>query len=133
MSRAELELFTEYDKFLLIESGIRGGSVQCVMRHCKANNYFCKDYNSREYKSHILYVDANDLYGHGMTQKLPVGGFIWDDPFSFTEKSIMELNDDSDIGYIFQVSLEYPKDLHDLHNDLPFCPEFKTPPGMIQK
>jgi hypothetical protein len=41
MSRVELELITDYDKFLLIESGIRGGLVQCVMRHCKANNSSC--------------------------------------------------------------------------------------------
>jgi hypothetical protein len=133
MSRVELELITDYDKFLLIESGIRGGSVQCVMRHCEANNSSCKNYDSKQEKSHILYVDSNNLYGHSMVQKLPVGGFKWVDPSMFTEESIMALCDDSDIGYIFQDSMEYPKELHDLHIDLHFCPEFKAPPGKKQK
>jgi hypothetical protein len=43
-------------------------------------------------------------------------------------KSIMEIPEDGDYGYLFEVDLEYPRELHDLHNDYPFCPESKLPP-----
>ena len=38
---------------------------------------------------------------------------------------IMNIGDDSNTGYIIEVDLEYPKELHDMHNDLPFCCEMK--------
>lgn len=44
--------------------------------------------------------------------------------------SILNLKDDSDIGFIFEVDLEYPPELHDKHNDYPFCPERRLIPGI---
>lgn len=38
----------------------------------------------------------------------------------------MNLNDDSETGYIFEVDLYYPPELHDKHNDYPFCPERRS-------
>ena len=39
------------------------------------------------------------------------------------EKFKKDCCNDSDIGFIFKVDIEYPKELHDLHSDLPFLPE----------
>ena len=39
------------------------------------------------------------------------------------EDFIKNYNKDSDKGYILEVDVEYPKNLHDLHSDLPFLPE----------
>ena len=59
-----------------------------------------------------------------MCKKLPVGDFKWVDDLSiFTEDFIKNYDENSDKGYIFEVHVEYPKDLHKLHSDLPFLPE----------
>ena len=61
-----------------------------------------------------------------MPQKLPVGGFKWikeDNLSKFNERFIKNCNENSDKGYILEVDVEYPKNLHMLHSDLPFLPE----------
>lgn len=45
----------------------------------------------------------------------------------------MTVENDSQKGYIFEIDLEYPQNLHDLHSDIPFCPENMCPPGSKQK
>lgn len=82
---------------------------------------------------------ANSLYGMAMSQPLPIGNFKWiedrfhdymdEQPSLFSDvNAIMDLKDDGDTGFIFEVDLEYPKHLHRLHNDFPFCPERKKLP-----
>ena len=61
-----------------------------------------------------------------MSQKLPVNGFKWiDDISGFTEGFIRNYDKNSDIGYLLEVDIEYPKTLWGLHKDLPFLPERK--------
>ena len=73
-----------------------------------------------------MYLDANNLYGWAMSQKLPIGGFEWikkDDLSKFNEKFITDYNENSDKVYILEVDVDYPKNLHKLHSDLAFLPE----------
>ena len=59
-----------------------------------------------------------------MSQKLPVGGFQSKNNMpKFNEKFTRNYDEDSDKGYILQADLEYPKNLHSFHNNLPFLPE----------
>ena len=59
-----------------------------------------------------------------MSQKLPVVGFKWvEDLSKFNESFIKNRDENSDKGYILEVDVEYPKNLHKLHNNLPFLPE----------
>ncbi|GFT65521.1 uncharacterized protein TNCV_649231 [Trichonephila clavipes] len=54
--------------------------------------------------------------------------FVWSDN-NLTEEDILNLSDESDVGYILEVDLEYPSDLHDKHSDFPLAPENKPPPN----
>ena len=74
----KLELLTDYDMLLMIEKGIRGGICQPLHRYAKANNKYMKNYNIKIDLSYLLYLDANNLYGWAMSQKLPLTGFKWE-------------------------------------------------------
>ena len=83
-----------------------------------------KNYDKNKESSYIQYLDANNLYGWAMSQKLPVNGFKWiEDVTEIDKKFIKNYDEDSDKGYIFEVDVKYPEKLHDLHSDLPFLPE----------
>ena len=59
-----------------------------------------------------------------MCKKLPVSDFKWVDNLSiFTKDFIKNYNENSDEGYLFEVDVEYLKNIHKLHSDLPFLPE----------
>ena len=59
-----------------------------------------------------------------MSLKLPVNGFKWKKIMSkFTEEFIKNYDEDSDKGYILEVDVKYPKNLHGLHEDLPLLPQ----------
>jgi hypothetical protein len=69
----EIDLITEdiQDIYLLFEESIRGGLSQISKRYAKANNKYLKSYNKNIEESHILYLDANNLYGYAMCCFLP--------------------------------------------------------------
>lgn len=114
---------------LFIERGIRGGISQCSKRHAKANNKYMSDgYDPNAESSYLIYLDANNLYGHSMSQCLPLKGFMWCE-HSFTADGIMQISDESPIGFMFEVDLEYPTNLHNLHSDYPMCAEKRTAPN----
>ena len=61
----------------MVEEGIRGGICHAIHRHAKANNKYMKNYDKNKESSYIQYLEANNLYGWVMSQKLPVNGFKW--------------------------------------------------------
>ena len=81
----------------------------------------------------IIYLDANNFYGWAMIQYLLYGGFKW---LSKKEISIElhSIGENSPKGYILEVDHEYPRELHDLHNDYPSGPEkFEMSQKMLSK
>ena len=123
-TEVELELITDLDMLLMIEEGIRSGMCHAVHRYAKANNKYMKNYYKKEESSYIQYLDANNLYGWAMSQKLPVNGFKWIEDVSETGEDFIKSYDENiNIGYFLKVDIEYSKKLHDLHSDLPFLPE----------
>ena len=122
------ELLTDYDMLLMIEKGITGRIYQARHRYAKANNKYMKNYDKNNESSYIEYLDANNLYGWAISQKLPVKGFKWvkkNKLSEFNEDFIKKYDEDSNTGYFLEVDSDYPKELFNFYKDLLFLPERK--------
>ena len=127
-TEVKLELLADYDMLLMNEKRIRGGICQATHRYAKANKKYMKNYDKNNESSYIEYLDANNLYGWAMSQKLPVNGFKWVKQkklSKFNEDFIKKYDEDCNKGYFLEVDIDYPKELFNFHKDLPFLPERK--------
>ena len=101
-----------------IEKGLRGGISYIAKRYAKAKNKYIKNYNPKKF---ITFLHMNNLYGLAMKVYLPQGGFkCLKNVDGFDVSSISKK---SSIGYIIEADLEYPDELHALHNDYQLVPE----------
>ena len=114
-TNVELELLTDNDMVLFIESGIRGGMSIISKRFAEANNKYMKTYDKTKEESYITYLDANNLYGGAMSEHLPYKDFKWNKD-KWNKEKIMSLDDKGDKGYIFSVDIKIPENLHDYFN-----------------
>ena len=106
--------------FLMAEKGIRGGKCDVIHRYAKANNNYMKNYDKNIESSYLMYLDANNLYGWAMSQKLPINSSKWvEDLSQFNEDFIKNYDGNSDKGYIIEANIEYPKKLFNHHKDYP--------------
>ncbi len=104
--------------YLMIEKGIRGGISTIMKRYSASNHKYLSNHNPNEESKYIEYLEANNLYGRAMSNKLLKGSLTW-----MTEK---ELTNWKNTPCILEVGLEYRKELHDLHNQYPLAPERLT-------
>ena len=65
---------------------------------------------------YLQYLDTNNLYGWAMFQPLPTSGFKWVD---IKPGEIRKLSKRKYKGYLVEVDVKYPRELHDSHYDLP--------------
>ena len=120
----KLELLTDTDMLLMVEKRIRGGMCQAIHSYANANNKYINNYDEDIESSYLMYLDANNLYGWAMSQKLPVNRFKWVKKLlKSTESFIKDCNENSDRGYFLEVDVEYPNKLFNLHKYLPFLPD----------
>ena len=83
-----------------------------------------KNYDKNIIPSYLVYLDASNLYGCEISQKLLVNGFEWLKELSeFNERLTKDYKENSYQGYFFELDVEYPKNLTNLHSDLPFLPK----------
>ena len=123
MIEIELELISDIDMHLFIEKGMRGGISYNAKRSSKANNKYMQPYDVNEPNKFITYLDANDIYGWAMSQYLPYSGFKWLNRGEVDNFDVNSIEENSPIGYILEVGLEYPGELHELDNDYPLASE----------
>ena len=83
-----------------------------------------EEYDEESPSKYIMYLDANNLYGWAMRQHLPTGNFRWmTDNKEINKIDLEKYKINGKKGLILKVDLEYPRELHDLHNDYPVAPE----------
>ncbi len=129
-TEVELDLISDTDMYLTIERGIRGGVSSIMKRYSEANHKYLESYDPKKPNKHILYLDANNLYGWAMSKPLPYKNFKWMKGEELGNWK--KLSSEEGEGCILEVDLEYPKELHDLHNEYPLAPE-KITIGKVEK
>ena len=119
----DLELLSDPNMLLMFEKGIRGGISIISNRYGEANNkYMGQGFNKNKPSKYLMYLDANNLYGCAMSEKLPTHGFKWLTGGEM-EKIYENRHNLNKMPCILEVDLVIPENLHDLHNDYPLCPE----------
>ena len=121
-----LDLITDEEIFMFVEAGIRGGISVISHRHAKVNHPNHENiglYNPNEPNKQILYVDANNLYGHAMMQYLPISDFEMIPTMS--EEELLSMKPDSEYGCIWKIDCMIPRENHDKFVNYPIAPEGK--------
>jgi hypothetical protein len=127
-TKVEPELLTDPDMLYMILEGIRGGLSGIMTRYMEANNKYMINYDPKKESSYLVPVDANNLYGDAMSFSLPYNKYKWcnKEELDYLSKNLLEIPDDNSIGYHIRCDINYPKELHNSHNDYPFFPEHKV-------
>ena len=129
MTKIELELISDSDIYLFLMDTIRGRITVCNKKFIKADNKYTrkvhdessdkkvkKKLKTNNLNKFIMYLDANNLYGHSMSKLLPYKNFKWSD----------DLTLDLIQKGVYEVDIEIPKELHDKFVDYPLAPEIKS-------
>ena len=135
MTKIELDLISDQDMYLFLIDSICGGICQVNRKFSKAVNKYTRNQldewknkkiekkfknklKTNNLDKYLLYLDANNLYGYSMSQKLPYRNFKWSNDLSL---------DKIQTG-IYEVDLSIPKELHYKFKDYPLCPQIKFIP-----
>lgn len=124
-----IEKLTDIDQIYFIENGIRGGLSYVNTRYIESTTSSAETdiavaaAAAAQKQWHILYIDANNLYGSAQYYPMPVSNFTWCDQSEINEFNVMSIGNLSMTGYILEVDLEYPEHLHRLHDAYPLAPE----------
>lgn len=98
--------------------------LQCCRRYPKANNKQLNRYVRSRKSNYLVYLDTYNLFGCAMSQPLPTVNFRW---LRNNDILVQNAPDDDPKGYILEVDLRYPKELHEKYSDFPSVPENRVP------
>ena len=119
MTKVRIELIPDPDMQIFFER-TRGRVSYISNRYSKANNKYLKSYDPKPESKHIIYLDANSLYGYAVSKFLPTSVFKQIDPKEF---DLNEYISNSSKGCAFEVDLGYPKELGEVHIDYTLGPD----------
>ena len=81
MTKIELQLISDSDMYLFLMDTIRGGICVVNKKLVKADNIYTRKVNkelkTNDSNNYLMYLDANNLYGHSMSKSLPYKNFKW--------------------------------------------------------
>ena len=123
MTGIELELISDIYMYLFVEKRMRGRISYITKRYSKANNKYMKSYDNKKPSKYITFLDANNLYGSTMSQYLPYSRFKQLNQKEIDKLCLNSIGENSSDGYILEVDLKYPDELHELDNDYPLALE----------
>ena len=119
MTKETIHLLSDPEMYNLFERGIRGGLTF-------VNKHFIKSETIGDERVHLKYIDANNLYGSALSKPLPHSEFSWVDDtqleYFSNPTNIMNIPDNGDWGYYFEVDLIYPDNIKDKTSDFPLAP-----------
>ena len=120
-----IDLLQDIDMVRHFERGIRGGLTFVNRHHVQAR--IPELGNNQGGNEWLAYIDQNNLYGSALCRPLPHSEFSWvaDDVLArmaANPQEIIDIDDEADYGYLFEVDLEYPRELHADTSDFPLAP-----------
>ena len=119
-----LELLTDIDMLLMVEKGIRGGITQAVKRYAKANDNYMNDLTIPMKRAYIFNTWMQTTFTDGkwfkIYQHMDLNGRM---EKTLPLKKLTNLSKKDKGGYLLEVDVKYPKELHENHNELPFLAE----------
>jgi len=119
-----LELITDPDIYLMIESAICHGGLSYVAQRCALANFpTMPDYRSDLPTLHLLYLDCNSMYTMCLTYPLQVSRFRFLMDVELLAFDVAGVPAYLPTGYFVKCYLRYPAELHALHNAYPLAPE----------
>jgi hypothetical protein len=123
-----VDLITDSTMYGYVEASVRGGVAQvCSMRLATANNpYLPESYNPDVERSYIMYYDTNAMYACAMSMAVGHGGCRWLREDELDALDVMSIPDDSSDGYLIEIDMHSPQNMHKHHEQLPLGPTKRT-------
>ena len=123
-TKVKIELITDLKQYEFIQKAIRGGISGQHTRYAKTNSPTLPDYNEVELLSYLHgpKLPAIHYMPTVCQKKLPVGKFRWLEKNEISNFDIENTASNTDLGYILEVDLEYPENLHVKHSDFQLAP-----------
>ena len=116
LTKVEIELISDSDIYLILEKCMRGGFLCIFKRYILPTNKFLKSYKPKQELKHMIYLDSNNLYGYVIPKFCPKCLEVFSSKKFDSNKYCSNNSKDCNLD----VSVECPKELHELNNDYPF-------------
>ena len=108
MIKIQPELIPDPDVYIFFEKGARGGISYIFNKYSKTNNKYLRRYDTKQKPKHVVYLDANNLYGYAMSKFLPTTGFK---RIYLKEFDLIKYTSNNSKRCVLEVDLEYSKEL----------------------